>query len=126
MRNTRKFKVEGDYVLFGTGELDVFQHSTLYMDWCEIGGKTESHLVIPNDVWSEIIQFCDLWQNLSKPRYRFLTQGQFIEILKECGFKDLDSYKKNTRLINGLVEEYDILRKRMDIINNQLEELDAD
>ena len=114
MRNSRKFKVDGDCVLFGIGELDVFQYGTLYMEWYEVGGSIEPRLLIYDDAWSEITQFCDLWQELSKfyhkttihnlhkrfsgfkenvGQCKILSQKQFIEILKERGFKECDGDK---------------------------------
>jgi len=97
-------------------------YGEMAMEWEELGGKEVPKLQVYNDGWEVLASFQDLLQRLAGVNGENITQGQFVEILKGCGFEDLTPYNspyENAPLLNERQE----LQKRIDEID---EELNAD
>ena len=97
-------------------------YGEMAMEWEELGGKEVPKLQVYNDGWEVLVSFQDLLQRLAGVNGENITQGQFVEILKGCGFEDLTPYNspyENAPLLNERQE----LQKRIDEID---EELNAD
>jgi hypothetical protein len=91
--------VEDQEIMFGmyydAAENDGFGGTSgeMGMRWYEIGGKNVPRLEAYDDGWSALSLFSDLIQELGNHDDENMTQEQFIEILKSCGFEDLTPYK---------------------------------
>jgi len=109
-------------ITFGMYETDNGTDGEMSMVWEELGDNQVPRLKIYNDAWKVLGSFQDLLQKLAEVDDENITQGQFVGILRECGFEDLTPYKspyKNAPLL----DERNKLQKRIDEID---EELNAD
>ena len=77
----------GMYDLIGGGT-----SGEMIMQWKELGGETVPQLKVFTDAWSALALFGDVIAELAKHDNENITQEQFIDILKDCGFKDLTPY----------------------------------
>jgi hypothetical protein len=63
------------------------------MVWVNIGDIVTPQLQCYSDSWSTLSLSHDLIKELAKHDSEDITEEQFVEILKKCGFKDLTNYK---------------------------------
>lgn len=63
------------------------------MRWHDLGGKSVPRLEVFDDGWSALFLFQNLLEKLAEYDNKTISQEQFVEILKTCGFEDLTEYK---------------------------------
>jgi len=97
------------------------------MVWRNIGNKDTPQLRCFCDAWSALSLFPDLIKKLGEHDSEDITDEQFVEILKKCGFKDLTPYKapkngEDQSISNKikLQKELSALEKRCKEIKNQI------
>jgi len=87
------------------------------MKWIKLGGKLTPQLRSFDYSWAALSSFGDLINELGKHDSDGISQERFVDILTECGFKDLTSYES----------PYDppetALRKRLAVIENEADEI---
>ena len=64
------------------------------MVWENLGGELSAQLQCYDDAFIQLYTFKDLLLKLSKLDNKTLKVEYFIQILNECGFKDLTDYIK--------------------------------
>jgi len=71
----------------GIGEMNVI--------WKEFEvGKSVPQLCVFDDGWAVLESFADVIKEMAKHDNKNLTDQQFVELLKSCGFRDLTPYMK--------------------------------
>jgi len=97
------------------------------MVWENICNKATPQLKCFCDGWSALSLFADLIKKLGEHDSEDITEEQFVEILRQCGFKDLTPYEdpnRNTEESNNyrrsLEKELLTLEKRCKEIKDKL------
>jgi hypothetical protein len=62
------------------------------MRWKELGGKLVPRLCVFSDAWKTLASFKDLLDELSNVDNKNISDAEFVEIIKKCGFEDLTKY----------------------------------
>jgi hypothetical protein len=67
-----------------TGEMSI--------KWEELDGELVPCLCVFSDAWKALADFKDLLDELANVDNKNISDAEFVEILKKCGFEDLTSY----------------------------------
>jgi hypothetical protein len=62
------------------------------MKWEKLGGELVPRLCIFSDAWKTLASFKDLLDELSNVDNKNISDAEFVEIIKKCGFEDLTKY----------------------------------
>lgn len=76
----------------------------MVMEWKELGGRMVPRLCVFSESWSVLASFCDLIARLGHAD-EYITEEEFVSILKGCNFKDLTHYKDPYEKEKKVVEE---------------------
>lgn len=79
---------------FGMYADDGSTSGSMTMCWINIGGEEVPKLEVFNDGWNALSLFSDLINVLGEYDEERITQEEFVEILKSCGFKDFTAYDR--------------------------------
>jgi len=117
---------EGPEIYFGMYSEEGGTSGEMSMIWTNISGDTLTpQLRVFCDGWSALSLFTDVIEKLGEHDDEDISEEKFIEILKECGFKDLTAYK--APIIGGgqnykikLQQELSDLEKRCKEIRKQM------
>ena len=102
--------------------------SEINMTLIELGGKMVPQLRVFDDAWEVLSTFDDLIGEISEFDNKNITQEKFVEILKDCGFKDNTPYnnpydKDDQKTATDLMTELSNIDRRKKEIEKKLVQL---
>jgi len=84
-----------DEIVFGMyDEIEGVTSGEMKMEWVRIGSTLTPQLRAYDDSWSALSLFSDLIQEMAKVDNQDITAERFVNMLLECGFRDLTNYKR--------------------------------
>lgn len=120
-----------DEIMFGLfhkdNGMDDGTSGEMAMEWQNLIGKAVPQLQVYDDAWSVLATFKDVFDKLAEHDNENIIPEKFIEILKECGFKDRTAYdlpddmkkhKEAVKLRNRLDEielEAEVIKKKLQL-----------
>lgn len=66
------------------------------MRWHDLGGHWVPRIEVFRDAWDALYQFGDILRELAERDNQNITEEDFVEILKGCGFEDQTPYEDPT------------------------------
>lgn len=70
------------------------------MKWIDLGNRSVPQLQVFDDSWSALTLFNDVIVELGKRDSECISQEEFVEILKGCGFKDATAYTQGNETVS--------------------------
>lgn len=80
--------------------------------WEEWGEAQVPQLRVYDDAWAILSGFSDLLDYMAGSNAINITPEEFVEILKECGFKDLTPYEKPMAGTTGIDAYESLIREK--------------
>jgi len=122
---TKSLPKESPEINFGMYSKEGGTSGEMSMVWKNISNEATPQLKCFCDEWSALSLFPDLIKKLGEHDSEDITDTQFVDILKECGFEDLTPYKApggETNQSNKikLRKELSALEKRCKEIKKQI------
>lgn len=111
---------DANEITFGNYDAEPF--GEMVMKWHNLGGgPLPARLEVFEDAWAALAEFKDLLDELAKVNRKNISQEQFVEILKKCGFSDATPYERpkeyskdpDAEQLERIEEEAKILREKI-------------
>lgn len=72
---------------------DLITKKSISVKWYLIEDKLYAKLEIFQDALSALTLYSDVFDILSKKESEYITEEEFVELLNNCGFKDMTCYE---------------------------------
>lgn len=80
-------------IIFGMYSPDGGTSGEMSIRWIELSRKLTPKLECFDDAWNALSMFTDLIEEMGKVDSEDITDQDFVDMLKNLGFKDLTKYK---------------------------------
>jgi hypothetical protein len=103
--------------MFGFYDDDGCTTGEMAMRWHKLGDRLVPRLEVYGDAWAALATFGDVLAELALVDGEDITEGEFVALLKRCGFKDRTEYERPGQVAK--------LERRIGELEAQLEEARA-